>query len=59
MATTHVNRALSLMALGRLDEADEELKESLTFMRPRRACSRDTLVRRWQQPGSWHGGAEL
>ena len=31
MATTHVNRALSLMALGRLDEADEELKESLTF----------------------------
>ena len=31
VATTHVNRALSLMALGRLDEADEELKESLTF----------------------------
>lgn len=30
-ATTHVNKALSLMALGRLDEADEELKESLTF----------------------------
>ena len=27
----NVNRALSLMALGRLDEADEELKESLTF----------------------------
>ena len=25
VATTHVNRALSLMALGRLDEADEEL----------------------------------
>ena len=31
VATTHVNRALSLMALGRLDEADEELKESLIF----------------------------
>ncbi len=31
VATTHVNRALSLMALGRLDEADEELKESMTF----------------------------
>ncbi len=30
-ATTHVNKALSLMALGRLGEADEELKESLTF----------------------------
>lgn len=31
VATTHVNKALSLMALGRLGEADEELKESLTF----------------------------
>ncbi len=30
-ATTHVNKSLSLMALGRLNEADEELKESLTF----------------------------
>lgn len=31
IATTHVNKALSLMALGRLGEADEELKESLKF----------------------------
>lgn len=58
MATTHVNRALSLMALGRLDEADEELKESLTFYASPEGVQSDTLVRRWAAAGGpGHGGA--